>query len=221
MPKWGALDFLACVDINQTSEQYALSQGAQYGQPYVLGTSACELSHDPAYIYIPISQSINNYCQLPGNTTTVALQGFVVVGQSPVNKTYCVPVSAINNGVTTYLLNSNGTKTNAILSPAFYGGQTTIQGQPFISFMLLYSPNNKNGTITDAPSQFYNSTYYKGFFLGNLPGFTMVYPTNFTGINYVNQTSKVVIFQSNNFTGTLPYVTPKPSYVHNNYTMPG
>ncbi len=87
--------------------------------------------------------------------------------------------------------------------------------------MILYAPNGKNGTITNAPSEFYNSTYYKAFFLGKLPGFTLAYPLNFTGINFANSTHRVVIFQSNNYTGTPVNVTPKPSYVHNNYTMPG
>ncbi len=219
VPKWGALDFLACVDINQTSDSYAASQGAQFGLPYALGTSACELRHDPAYLYIPISQNINNYCTLPGNSSNVYLHGFVVVGSSPINTTYCVSISAINSGKPAYLLYSNGTKSNAIMAPAFYSA-TSVQGQPFITFLLLYAPN-ANGTITNAPSDFYNSTYYKGFFLGKLPGFTQVYPANFTGINFVNSTNNIVIYQSNNFTGTLPVVTQKPSYVHNNYTMPG
>ena len=221
VPKWGALDFLACVDINQTSEQYAIATGAQYGEPYALGTSNCELKHDPAYLFIPISQNINNYCTLPGNSTAVTLHGFVVVGQSATNRSYCVPVSAINNGQAAYLLNNNGTRSNAILSPAYYGGETTIQSQPYVSFMLIYAPNGPNDTITDAPSEFYNSTYYKGFFLGKLPGFTLAYPSNFTGINFVNSTNRVVIYASDNYTGTPVNVTPKPSYVHNNYTMPG
>ncbi|MDE1768301.1 MAG: hypothetical protein KGH62_02945, partial [Candidatus Micrarchaeota archaeon] len=125
VPKWGALDFLACVYINQTSEQYALAQGAQYGQPYQLGTSACEIKHDPAYIFIPVSQNIGNYCQIANATTQVYLKGFVVVGSNPTNQTYCVPVAAINNGLTVHLLNNNGTKSNAIITPAFFNGETS------------------------------------------------------------------------------------------------
>lgn len=221
VPKWGALDFLACVDTNQTSEQYALAQGQQYGQPYVLGTSGCEVSHDPAYIYIAISQNLNSYCQFSNNATAPALKAIVVVGQSPTNTTYCVPESFFSTGNATYLLSSNGTKTNALVSSGFYGGQTTISGTQFISFLLLFAPNAPNDTITNAPSQFYNSTYYKGFFLGKLSGFNLAYPSNFTGINYVNSTNPVMIFELPNYTGGLPPVTPKASWVANNYTMPG
>ena len=89
--------------------------------------------------------------------------------------------------------------------------------------MLVYAPNGPNDTITDAPSEFYNSTYYKGFFLGNLgPGYRLAYPSNFTGINYIKGgTHQVMIFELDNFTGTLPTVVPKPSWIKNNYTMPG
>jgi len=75
-------------------------------------------------------------------------------------------------------------------------------------------------TITDAPTEFYNSNYYKGFFLGNLPGFTQVYPSNATGINYVNGTYPIRIFALDNFTGKLPPVVQKPAWVHNNFTLP-
>ncbi len=95
-----------------------------------------------------------------------------------------------------------------------------MQGAPFVEFMMIYVPNTANGTITNAPTGFYTSNYYKGFVLGNLPGFTQVYPANSPGINFVNVTEPVRIFAVNNFTGTLPEVPPKPTWVNNNYTMP-
>jgi asparagine N-glycosylation enzyme membrane subunit Stt3 len=224
VPKWGALDFLACIDTNQTTMQYAESQGAAQGQPYLLGSSPCELAHDPAFIYIDISQSVSNYCQY-GNSTSVALKGFLVVGNNPLNKTYCVPVSFLESSNTTsYVYTSNGIKTNMMLAaqPILYGGAANISGQTFISFMVLMVPNGPNKTITDAPSLFYDSNYYKGFFLGHLNGFTLVYPSNFTGgVNYINSTNEIMIYKLNNFTGSLPNVTPKASWIHNNLTMPG
>ncbi len=223
VPKWGALDFLACVHANETSLAFAESQGQQYGQPYVLGTSQCELSHDPAAILIPSNfNNINNYCSFPGNSSSTALKSILVVGNQASNQTYCAPASVSTVGPT-FLYNLNGTRTNIVFLPTteFYNGQTTIGGQTYLSFTLIYLPNGKNGTITDAPSQFYSSNFYKGFFLGKLPGFNLVYPSNFTGVNYVNSSAPIMIFALNNFTGTLPYVVPKPSYIHNNYTMPG
>jgi hypothetical protein len=221
VPKWGALDFLGCTYVNQTGEQYALEQGKQYGQPYVLGTSGCEVRHDPAYMFIPVSQSISSYCQFSSNSTAIALKGIVILGSSPTNITYCVPQQFFQTGNATYLLSVNGTRTNAIITSALFQGQTTIQGQPFVSFMLLYAPNGPNHTITDAPSLFYNSTYYNGYFLGRLGGFRLAYPSNFTGINYVNSTNRVVIFQLDNYTGGNPPHISKPAWARNNYSMPG
>ena len=223
VPKWGALDSLACTYVNQTGLEYAISQGKLYGQPFTLGTSGCEIRHDPVYLLIPLPQtsSVSDYCSFAGNSTTVALKGISLVGQNPINQSYCVPQSFLESGNPTYLLSTNGTKTNAIISTAYYGGSATISGQQFLSFMVIYAPNGPNGTITDAPSDFYNSTYYRGFFLGKLPGLTMVYPSNFTGINFINSTHRVVIYELNNFTGSLPPTTPKPSWIKNNYTIPG
>jgi len=223
VPKWGALDFLACTYVNQTGLQFATSQGKVYGQPYVLGTSGCELRHDPAYLLIPIpsSSSISDYCSFQSNSTAVALKGVVLVGQNPTNQTYCIPESFLQTGNPSYLLDDNGTKTNAIITTAYYGGSAEISGQEFLSFMLIYAPNGPNESITDAPTEFYNSTYYRGFFLGRVPGLSLAYPTNFTGINFVNSTHRVMIFEVNNFTGPLPKTTPKPSWIKNNYTIPG
>ncbi len=221
VPKWGALDFLACIDTNGTSYSYAVSQGKTYGQPYVLGTSGCELRHDPAYIFIPVSENLSSYCQLPGNVTTPSLKGFEVVGSSATNATYCIPQSFFSTGNSTYLMYQNGTKSNAFITSSFFGGSQVISGTQFISFMLLYAPNGPNDTITNAPSEFYNSTYYRGFFLGRLQGLTLVYPSNFSGINYMNGTNPIMIYQLNNYTGTQPYVVPKPKGIGNNYTIPG
>ena len=234
VPKWGALDFLACIDTNQTTMQYAQSQGAQQSppQPYQLGTSPCELAHDPAFIYVPvqqtssgitIAQSVSSYCAY-GNSTNTAIKGLVSTGSSLLNTTYCVPTSFLNSGNPTYIYTANGIKTNMMLAsqPVLYGGVSDIQGQLFISFMILMVPNGPNNTITNPLSEFYQSNYYKGFFLGHINGLTLVYPTNFTGgINYINSTNEIMIYKLNNFTGSLPNVTQKASWVTNNLTMPG
>ena len=56
--KWGALDFLACMNINATSEAFASAAGQDQTtrrQPYVLGTSQCEQAHDPEFALLPLS----------------------------------------------------------------------------------------------------------------------------------------------------------------------
>ncbi len=223
VPKWGALDFLACIDTNQTTMKYAQQQGAAQGSPYVLGTSPCELSHDPAELLIPANiTSPSEMCSF-SNSSTVAVQGFVITGSVvDQNLTYCVPESALQTGTTVKLLNSTGGVTNAILSPQLYQGLTRVsQTSAFYTFVLLYTPNAPNGTITNAPSAFYDSNFYNGYFLGNLPGFTLVYPSNFTGINYVNSTHRIMIFKLDNYTGGVPTHTQKPASAVNNYTVPG
>ncbi len=222
VPKWSALDFLACVYANQTSKAYAISQGKPYGQSFLLGTSPCELSHDPAVIAIPAQPSINEYCQLPNKVTAISaisLVGMTVPSQ--LNQSFCVSPTQNANGVLNVYY-ANGTKANVVISSYYYLG--TIAGpssQTYLEFLEIYLPNGPNDTITNAPTAFYNSTYYKGFFLGRLNGFTLVYPKNFTGINMVNSTNTVMILEENNYTGGMPYVTPKPSWIKNNYTIPG
>jgi len=221
--KWSALDFLACVAVNETSKAYAEAAGAQYNQPYVLGTSQCELSHDPVYALIPTAvNNVNAYCQF-SNSSISAIKVLLLAGNTFLNETYCVPSQIYTSAAPEPLYNSNGTKINALIVPTgqFYYGTVSVSGQNFIDFMVLYTPNGPNNSITDAPTEFYQSTYYKGFFFGKLPGFTLVYPTNFTGMNYVNKSNAVMIYALNNYTGGLPPVTPKPPWVSNNYTIPG
>ncbi len=228
--KWQALDFLACVNINATSEAYAkaAAAAANSGTPYILGTSPCELSHDPQFALLPLaafvsngtSQNLGYYCSLPSvNASEEFIKAFLLTGTSLSNQTACVGTLSNSNGALPVYY-KNGTKMNAYIQSSQYLGTVGVGNTTFVQFMMIYVPNSANGTITDAPSEFYNSNYYNGFYLGKLPGFHLVYPSNSTGINYVNSSAPLRIFALNNFTGSLPAVPPKPSYVHNNYTMP-
>ncbi len=226
--KWGALDFLGCVNINATSRAYALAQGQASNPPvpYVLGTSQCELSHDPEYALIPLSaliptnqtqQSLSEYCSI-SNSKASYVSTYLLIGSSIQNSTVCVDLTPNANGVLG-VYSQNGTRMNAYIQSAEYTGIVPIQGQDFVQFLMIYAPSG-NGTITNAPSEFYDSNYYKGFILGNLPGFHEVYPANAPGINFVNGTYPVRIFAVDNYTGGLPPVPAKDPWVHNNYTMP-
>ena len=227
LPKWQALDFLACVDVNETSRAYALAQGRLQSPPvpYVLGNSPCEISHDPAYTLVPLdallatnTTSLNFYCSI-SNSTSTYIKAYEVQGNSLSNSSVCVSTIPTSTGAA-QLYTSTGTKMNAMIPLSYYIGVIPIQGTDFVEYPTIYLPNGPNGTITDAPSKFYTSNYYRGFFLGELPGFTEVYPSNATGINFINGTYPIRIFALDNFTGTLPAVPSKPSWVHNNYTMP-
>ncbi len=228
--KWQALDFLACVNVNATSKTYAIAQGQAQNppEPYLLGTSQCEITYDPQFALIPLpalvqnqsslSQNINYYCA-NSNSTTLLVSTLLVVGSSAANQSVCVDVIPNNNGVLN-VYSSNGVKMNAYIQSSQYIGVVNVQGVQFVEYMMIYVPNGPNDTITDAPTKFYVSNYYKGFILGNLPGFTQVYPDNGTGVNFVNGTYPIRIYALNNFTGTLPGVPQKPSWIQNNYTMP-
>lgn len=222
--KWQALDFLACVDVNETSRAFAISQANGTSSPYALGTSQCELSHAPAYIMVPLTtSSVTSYCQF-ANSKVSAIKTLLLANNVFSNQTYCTPSNFTSGYVSSVrLLDSNGNETNILLIPTtqFFAGVTTLGGTHFASFVALYLPNGPNDTVTNAPTQFYNSNYYRGFYLGSLPGFSLAYPSSFNGINYVNFTAPVVMYQLNNYTGPNPYVTPKPAWVQNNFTMPG
>jgi hypothetical protein len=235
--KWGALDFLGCINVNATSLGYAIAQGKAQNPavPYVLGSSQCELDHDPEYALVPLAalapqevtnqtqQSIDNYCQI-SNSSNVYIKSFLVVGTTVENNTVCVSSTASKNGVLD-IYNPNGTKTNSVLQSSSYLGVQNIQGSLYVEYIVVYLPNAANGTITDAPSDFYTSNYYKGFFLGKLPGFEQVYPavnatSNGTEINFVNGTYPVRIYELINYTGGMPPVPAKPAWIQNNDTMP-
>ncbi len=229
--KWQALDFLGCVDRNLTSRQFAIAAGAsqQPPVPYVLGTSQCEVAHDPQFALIPYQalvpnvnstqQSINFYCSI-SNKSAIYIQTELVSGGALSNQSVCVNPNGPSSGVL-YVYNQSGKKMNAVIQSAFYEGAVNYQGITFLQFLMIYLPNAPNDTITNAPSGFYNSNYYKGLVLGNLPGFTEVYPQNATGkINFLNTTWPVRIYEVNNYTGSLPPVPQKYPWIHNNYTMP-
>ncbi len=228
--KWGALNFLGCVNVNATSQAYAIAQGQAQNppEPYVLGSSQCEIAHDPEFVLIPLAalepginttqQSINNYCSI-SNSKATYIQSFLVLGNNVENNTVCVSDTPNQQGVMAVYY-SNGTKTNAVIQQTDYTGVENIPGSGlYVQFLMIYLPN-ANGTVNNAPSEFYNSNFYKGFFLGKLPGFREVYPSNATGVNFVNGTYPVRIYELVNYTGGLPPVPPKPSWIDNNYTMP-
>ncbi|MGC8537451.1 MAG: hypothetical protein ACP5MZ_00500 [Candidatus Micrarchaeia archaeon] len=230
--KWGALDFLACIDINETSRAFAIAEGKLQNPPvpYALGNSPCELAHDPQYVLVPLptliptieKPTINEYCSISNSSTQYAYS-YLVDNNSLTNQSVCVDLNPTSAGAFKVYY-QNGTQMNAYIQAITQSplGETELtKGGPlYLEYLMVYTPNGPNDTITNAPSEFYLSNFYKGFFFGKLPGFTQVYPANATGINFVNNTYPIRILALNNFTGQLPPKTSKPSYVENNYTFP-
>ncbi|EQD47207.1 membrane-like protein required for N-linked glycosylation [mine drainage metagenome] len=230
--KWGALDFLACVNINETSRAFAIAEGKLQNPPvpYALGLSPCELAHDPQYVLVPLptlipsiqKPSISEYCSISNSTTQYAYS-YLVNNNSLSNQTVCIDLNPTSSGAFKVYY-QNGTQMNAYIQAITQSplGESALQrgGPVYLEYLMVYTPNAPNDTITNAPSEFYTSNFYKGFFFGSLPGFTQVYPTNATGINFVNNTYPIRILALNNYTGQLPPKAAKPSYVVNNYTFP-
>ena len=230
--KWGALDFLACVNVNETSRAQAIAESKILNstQPFLLGYSQCEINHDPQDLLVPYcaidpqapgcSPNLNYYCSISTPNTTY-IRSFTLIGQSASNQSVCLDTSTNSNGALS-IYNTSGQKMNAAIQASLDLGIVTIGNTQFLDFPIIYTPNGPNGTITNAPTQYYNSNYYKAFFLGSLPGFTEVYPTNAsaTGVNFVNYTYGVRIYKLDNYTGGNVSVPQKPPYVSNNYTMP-
>ncbi len=226
--KWGALDFLACVHVNGTSMQYAVQQGAAQTpkQPYALGTSQCELSHDPQYALVPLaalvpsnntSQQLSDYCSISNNKTTY-ISTYLVTGQSLSNSTVCVDAQPNKKGVL-QIYNASGKKLNAVIQTSEYLGVQDVGTTPYVEFLVIYLPN-ANGVIENPPTQYYTSNYYRAFFLGNMPGFKQVYPAYSSGTNFVNFTDPIRIYEIANYTGTYPKIPQKPSWITNNDIMP-
>ncbi len=232
--KWGALDFLACVDINATSEAYAINAGKAVGAPYKLGTSPCEIDHDPQYSLVPLSvlepnstSSVNpaDYCISISTSTETYAKVYFITNESLGSSHYCMSTTPNSNGAV-QLYYSNGTAMNAYINLGDYVGEEplNINGteETYVEYENIYTPNGPNDTITNAPSYYYTSNFYKGFFLGKLKGFHQVYSyvNDTKGVNDVNYTDPIRLFELNNFTGKLPPVPVKPSFIVNNMTMP-
>ena len=229
IPKWGALDFLACININATSMAFAISQGKHQNVPYVLGQSQCEITHDPEYALLPLStlisnassQNINNYCSF-STSKNLFIKSYLIANNSLLNNTVCISISPNQDGAM-QVYSEQGAKINAFVSLAdpqiTYEGTITLQGTKYVSLLMIYTPNGPDNNVTNAPSYFYNSNFYKGFFYGKLNGFTQVFPenaSNLTGVNLVNYTLPLRILKLNNFTGQLPVIPVKYPWIINN-----
>ena len=179
----------------------------------------------PAYTSTPTS--LADYCGI-SNSKAQYLNATVAIGTSllePTGQQFCISTNPTKNGAL-QVYNINGTPVNAWLQasmPLGPIGRLTARGygnQTFVAYMLFYYPTGSNETINLNATEFYNSNLYKAFILGKLPGFTQVYPLNETGINYINGTYPIRIYEVDNYTGGLPPVPQKPHWVQNNYSMP-
>ncbi len=164
--KWGALKYLSCVYSNQTN----MSQGP--------AVSDCDALYDFEYVFIPIQPTLEERCIIkdqPQNALALAFSSF--------GNVYCVAETQINGEVVPIMYNAGETNppNNFDLSKAtinrgtlILAQGTNIQGRQFARFMVLYTGDG----FEDRKGKGYDSNFYKGFFLGELDGFELVYPEN-------------------------------------------
>ena len=155
--KWGALNFLACVHNNETNMTYAKENG--------MGNSQCERNHDFERVIIPMQRSASDYCNSPYPEIQF------VRARSTFGYSYCV-AEEIQDGyqVPSFMVyEDNMSKQNAgyLVFPQLvdYGGRQQAV------YTVLYPEEG----YEDRKGRFYDSNFYKGFFLGKLEGFEVAY----------------------------------------------
>ena len=177
--KWGALNFLSCVYNNQTNMSFAFKEGERLGGMYQLGTSKCEREHNFERILIPVEPTINDYCA--GSEPSSPL----IRAYTFSNYSYCVRFSytqtdtGISKRIAGVFYEDNLSRLNRGI-PMFSGYQS-IQGKVYEMYTMFYTteiwPDGVSGW-GDRKGKMYDSTFYRGFILGDLPGFEQVYPAN-------------------------------------------
>jgi len=177
--KWGALNFLSCVYNNESSMDFAFKEGAKYGGMYQLGTSKCEGEHNFERILLPVEPTINDFCESPDPSVPL-----VRARSTLSNYTYCIRYanSSTGTGIAGIFYEYNLSRANRGIP--YYGGVQTYQGRSMYVLTMAYD----GSSWEDRVGKMYDSTFYQGFFLGNLPGFEQVYPSG-------NQAGLVRIFK--------------------------
>lgn len=155
--KWGALTYLSCVYNNETSAEDLPSE------------SKCSFEYQFERIYVPQKPTLSQMCTIG--------QQYGVVGYSSFGtRIYCTQV--INNQYMVIFDQQTGRQVSAV---PMASGVTAMQGSVYTEYLMIYT---KDG-IADAPGRGYNSNFYKGFFLGELDGYTQVYPADRVGFGVV------------------------------------
>jgi hypothetical protein len=172
--KYGALNYLGCVHAGKT----ALLQ-----QP---GTSDCEFEHSPERILISKVQLPQTVCTISESQNRNGLLAYQVGKNGPdlSKPIYCVGEATLRDGRSisgTYYLDRKDENGDLVLSKGFINLLDDQQDAAFAEMVYNLDPvwPGANGTwvagIDDAKTAFYSSNLYRGYFLGTIPGFELVY----------------------------------------------
>ena len=185
--KYGALNYLSCARDNLTDETQSP------------GTSICETEHLWETVLVPKTQQYTQECtvsELTGKKgITVFEQQFVETAQgvtSYMNPVYCLSNTTLANGQITsafYYLNEKYPNGDLKLNKAFIFSQVnsgnTEMDAAFGFYQLYYDKSKiwiENGQLVDGwedrKGKFYDSNLYKGFMLGKLDGFELVFQSS-------------------------------------------
>ena len=155
--KWGALTYLSCVYNGETAAEDLPSE------------SKCSADYQLERIWVPQKPSLQQMCSIGQQYGVYAYSSFPP-------RTYCTQI--INNQ---YMLIFDSQTGKQISAVPMASGTFTAQSGVYNEYLLIYT---KEG-IADAPGRGYTSNFYKGFFLGELDGYTQVYPTDVKGFGVV------------------------------------
>ncbi len=176
--KYGALNYLGCAYVNQTTVNTPL------------GSSACETSHLWETIIVPSQPQTAQTCVISQSTQQTGYVAYRMayartpqgVQQQP-QPAYCVTGGMLANGqqgVLSYDLSKRDANGDLALHPAVWAAQgndgTYLYFGAVYDHQKLWSVNN---TLVESwpyrVGAFYDSPLYQGFFLNQLPGYDLVY----------------------------------------------
>jgi len=164
--KWGALVYLSCTYHNKT-----LLANGQYTDP---GQSKCDQDYYFERIYFPENPLPQEFCDMTDPDTG----GFLVRALSSKLDSEGAQITYCLNPNQKILYLANGTA----ISPTFFDEGSTqqainlgglVQTRAYRTLSVIYT---KSGSWDYRTGRGYDSNFYKGFFLGSLDGFELVYP---------------------------------------------
>ncbi|MFH1448287.1 MAG: STT3 domain-containing protein [Candidatus Micrarchaeota archaeon] len=186
--KWGALKYLSCVYNNQTD----MSKGPT--------ASDCDRVYDFESVFIPTEPTVEESCIIKGNG------GAMPIAVSSFGMVYCITEVESNGMRFPVLYNTDQTNPPNNFDPSnatvnrgvlVMPQGVNMDGRVYARYMVLYPDVWYDGVsgFPDRKGKAYDSNFYKGFFLGELEGFELVYPENNTGLNLVQSNTPVRIFK--------------------------
>ncbi|MEM4332423.1 MAG: hypothetical protein QW500_04035 [Candidatus Micrarchaeia archaeon] len=155
--KWGALTYLSCVYNGETKPEDMPSE------------SKCSMDYQFERMWVPQKPAISQMCSIGNQYGVIGYSSFGM-------RMYC---TQIINGQYMLIFDAQTGKQLSVVPMA--SGQARIQNAIYNEYIMVYT---KEG-LADAPGRGYTSNFYKAFFLGELDGYTQVYPADKTGFGVV------------------------------------